>query len=50
MYVGSLNQDGEILMQRHMKASPDALRKVLTPDREAVVVAVEWTLHLVLAR
>jgi hypothetical protein len=46
MYVCILNQDGEILMHRHMKASPDALLKVLTPYREDVVVAVEWTLHL----
>jgi transposase len=41
MYVCILNQDGEILMHRHMKASPDALLKVLAPYREDVVVAVE---------
>jgi transposase len=41
MYVCILNQDGEILMHRNMKASPDALLKVLAPYREDVVVAVE---------
>ena len=48
-YVGILNRDGEIVGHRHLKASPDALLKVIAPDREAVVVAVEWPLHVVLA-
>ena len=49
MYVCILNRDGEIVVHRHMKASPDALLKVIAPYREDVVVAVEWTLHVVLA-
>ena len=50
MYVCILNQDGEVVVHRHMKACPDALLKVIAPYRDDVVVAVEWTLHLVLAR
>jgi hypothetical protein len=49
MYVCILNRDGEIVVHRNMKASPDALLKVIAPYREDVVVAVEWTLHVVLA-
>jgi hypothetical protein len=49
MYVCLLNRDGEIVVHRNMKASPDALLKVIAPYREDVVVAVEWTLHVVLA-
>jgi transposase len=40
MYVCILNRDGEIVVHRHMKASPDALLKVIAPYREDVVVAV----------
>jgi transposase len=36
-----LNQDGDIVVHRHLKASPDAVLKVLAPSREAIVVAVE---------
>jgi hypothetical protein len=49
MYVCLLNRGGEIVVHRNMKASPDALLKVIAPYREDVVVAVEWTLHVVLA-
>jgi transposase len=42
MYVCILNRDGEIVVHRNMKASPDALLKVIAPYREDVVVAVEW--------
>jgi transposase len=42
MYVCILNQDGEVMVHRHMKACPDALRKVIAPSREDIVVAVEW--------
>jgi transposase len=41
MYVCILNRDGEIVGHRNMKASPDALLKVIAPYREDVVVAVE---------
>ena len=41
MYVCILDRDGEIVVHRHMQASPDALLKVIAPYREDVVVAVE---------
>jgi transposase len=41
MYVCILSQDGEILLHRNMKASPDALLKAIAPYREDLVVAVE---------
>jgi transposase len=41
MYVCILDRDGEIVVHRNMKASPDALLKVVAPYREAIVVAVE---------
>jgi transposase len=41
MYVCILNRDGEIVVHRNMKASPDALLKVIAPYREDIVVAVE---------
>jgi transposase len=41
MYVCSLNQQGDIVVHRNMKASPDALLKVIAPYREDIVVAVE---------
>jgi transposase len=41
MYVCVLDRDGEIVVHRNMKASPDALLKVVAPDREDIVVAVE---------
>jgi transposase len=41
MDVCILNRDGEIVGHRNMKASPDALLKVIAPYREDVVVAVE---------
>jgi hypothetical protein len=50
MYVCILDRDGEIVVHRQMQANPDALLKVVAPDREDIVVAVEWTLHVVLAR
>jgi hypothetical protein len=45
-----VNQDGESVLHRNMKAAPDPLLKAIAPYREALVVAVEWTLDLVLAR
>jgi predicted NBD/HSP70 family sugar kinase len=50
MYVCILNQAGEILVHQHVKASPETFLKVITPYRDDLVVAVEWTLHVVLAR
>jgi hypothetical protein len=41
MYVCILNQEGEILLHRNMKASPDTFLKAIAPYREAMVVAVE---------
>jgi transposase len=36
-----LDQRGEIVVHRHLKASPDALLKVITPYRDDLVIAVE---------
>jgi hypothetical protein len=41
MDVCILNQDGEIRLPRHMKASPATFLKAITPYREAMFVAVE---------
>jgi len=36
-----LNQDGEIMLHRHMKAAPDTFLKAIAPSREDLVVGVE---------
>jgi transposase len=41
MYRCILNHAGEIMLHRHMKASPEAFLKAIAPDREGLVVAVE---------
>jgi transposase len=41
MYVCILNQDGDIVVHRHMKAKPDALLQSMAPYREDIVVAVD---------
>jgi hypothetical protein len=41
MYVCILDEGGEIVVHRHLRASPDALLKVIAPDREDLVIAVE---------
>jgi transposase len=41
MYVCILNQDGEILVHRNMKAGPDPFLKAIAPYREDLVVCVE---------
>ena len=41
MYVCILNQDGNIVVHRNMKAKPDALLQIIAPYREDIVVAVE---------
>jgi transposase len=40
MYVCIMNQDGAVLVHRHMKAAPEAFLKAVTPYREGLVVAV----------
>jgi len=40
MYVCVLNQDGEIMVHRDMKASPEPFLKAIAPYREDIVVAV----------
>ena len=41
MYVCILNQEGEIMLHRNMKASPETFLKAIAPYREEMVVAVE---------
>jgi transposase len=41
MYVCILNQDGEIMLHRNMKANPEPFLKAIAPYREEMVVAVE---------
>ena len=41
MYLCILNQDGEILEHRNMKAAPEPFLKAIAPYREALVVCVE---------
>jgi transposase len=41
MYVCVLNQAGEILLHRNMKASPEPFLKAIAPYREDLVVCVE---------
>jgi transposase len=40
MYVCILNQAGETLLHRNMKATPEALLNVIAPYRPDIVVAV----------
>jgi hypothetical protein len=49
MYLCILNQDGEIVLHRNMKAAPEPFLKAIAPYQEDLVVCVEWTLHVVLA-
>jgi transposase len=41
MYLCVLNQDGEIMLHRNMKAAPDTFLKAIAPYREDLVVCVE---------
>jgi transposase len=41
MYVCILDQQGEIVLHRNLKASPDALLKAIAPYRDDLVIAVE---------
>jgi transposase len=40
MYLCVLNQDGAILVHRHMPAGPDPFLNALAPSREDLVVCV----------
>ena len=40
MDVCILSQDGEVVLHRNMKTSPDALLKAIVPSRDAMVIAV----------
>jgi transposase len=44
MYLCILNQDGEIVLHRNMKAAPEPFLKAIAPYREDLVVAVECIL------
>ena len=41
MYLCILNQDGEIMLHRNMKAAPEPFLKVIAPYRKDLVVCVE---------
>jgi transposase len=41
MYLCVLNQDGEIVLHRNMKAAPDLFLQAIAPYREGLVVGVE---------
>jgi transposase len=41
MYVCIVNQGGEVLVHRNMKAAPEAFLKAVAPYRDGLVVAVE---------
>ena len=41
MYVCILNQAGEIVVHRHVKATPEALYQLIAPYRDELVIAVE---------
>src|SRR5215471_1181377 len=44
MYIGILDQGGEVLVHRNMKTDPDAFLKAIAPYRPGLVVAVECML------
>jgi hypothetical protein len=41
MYLCVLNQEGEVLLHRNMKAAPEPFLKAVAPYRDGLVVAVE---------
>ncbi len=41
MFLCILNQAGELVLHRNMRANPDAFLKAVAPYREDLVVAVE---------
>jgi hypothetical protein len=50
MYVCIVNQEGEIVLHRHMKAAPEPFLKAVAPYRDGLVVAVECIFTWDLAR
>ena len=50
MYGCILHQDGEIMVHRQMKTTPEAVLQVLTPYRDGLVSAVECLFTWDLAR
>jgi hypothetical protein len=50
MPLGSLNQEGEILVHRHMQAAPEPVLTAIAPYREDLVVCVEGLCPWDLAR
>ena len=42
MYVCILDQDGTKLVHKNLPTTPEAFLRVIAPDREEVVVGVEW--------
>jgi transposase len=42
MYLCILNQDGEIILHRNMKAAPEPFLQAIAPYRDDLVVCVEW--------
>ena len=41
MYLCVLNQSGDVLLHRNIRACPEAFLKVIGPFRQGLVVAVE---------
>jgi transposase len=39
--LGSFNQDGEVVLHRHMRAAPEPFLQAIVPSREDIVVCVE---------
>jgi hypothetical protein len=50
LYACILNQDGEILVHRNMKANPESFLQVMAPYRDDLVVAVACLFTWDLAR
>ena len=49
MYLCVLDQQGEVLLHRNLRACPEAFLKAVEPYRQDLVVAVECHLQLALA-
>jgi hypothetical protein len=41
MYVGILDQSGEVLVHRPMHTTPEAFLQAMAPERQRIVVAAE---------
>jgi hypothetical protein len=42
MYVGILDQKGDIMLHRNMQTTPETFLTVIAPERDSLVVAVAW--------